>query len=358
MRADNKWLWVILVCLFGAMPIPVTALNWVDNLSPEAVANIVQLNERRAFDDFNQFVYRLYSSRKVSLTPAQRAVLGKFLTNQAVDPQSRFIIHRLLGIYARLKYAGEARRLLHKTMVLPVYQGDGLERKSANYKKLETLIVETATEFRLKVRTLSDNSIEISLNARGRFEGELLSLETSFDVPPVANEPWRIPELNREVKRLALTQLGDRWYGHGLHKKSALIMSLFALRVIKEEKLKLHNRLSVSVYNHTRAEPIEPKPYRLALEQNCADSGQETAALSERSRWVGVLDRLLTQYSSTGSGSQRRLTAGGANCTELRLSKSTSEFESKDIDGFLSDFQLVTEALLRLGQMKGLNRLK
>lgn len=344
---------VQLSCLLAFLPmIPSMSLaqERVSNLSVDTVASIVETYDRRAFDDFNHFVFTVYSKSPTLFNQEQHKALGDFLTNKPVDPQRRFIIHRLLGVYSRLKYGGEARRLLQQFMLLPIYENDGVKPVRPEYRKFEKLLLKTAKQFKLKTQK-QDGGVQISLLGKGRFRGETLRVASRIDVPQIDHDLWVGQDGLKSIEPLQLTQLENSWYGHGLRRKSALVLSLFAMRVIKEEKLKQFNRLTLSVGSNAESASIKPKHSQIVLEGSCGvEPGRQI--VGQATRWSTVLREITNEYAATNAN--RRLTRFNPDCLELALSSGVSGRESKSIDVFLSDLQFLSETFLHLQQLKGL----
>lgn len=219
-----------------------------NNLSAATINVLIKRYERQSFKNFNAFVFEIYQSNKHLLTSKQTRALGRFIANQAVEPKERFIIHRLLGLYTRFKYGGEARRLLAKMVAIPTYEQPGVKQhKNPNFIKMQKLMAKTAKKFGLAYRNIDGRIYEVGLRSRGKMRGELIALHAHADVVPVNPDQWRL-ENGQQLDPFKLTQVNDRWYGRGTQDdKNGIVAVLFAMRVIKEEKVKLFNEFKLLI---------------------------------------------------------------------------------------------------------------
>lgn len=322
----------------------------VDNISAENVQKITERYGRQPFPNFNAFVFEVYQTSKSIFDAKQHEAIGKFIANRQVSPQERFIIHRLLGIYTRLKYGGEARRLLAKLVAIPTFRVEGVEQhENPSFIKMQKVIAATAKEFNLGYRNIDDRVYEISLRSKGRFNGQLIGLHAHADVVPVNPEQWLLKDGTR-LDPFKMTQINDRWYGRGTQDdKNGIVAVMFAMRIIKEERVSLFNefKLLIDTTEETSSTAIpyylerNPTPdYNIALDGDypvvIAEKGFAVVSTVFPVRAVDVDDEGLgVVVSMTGGLAYNQIAAN----SRVRIETNDARGLSEKINALADDFE-------------------
>jgi len=157
---------------------------------------------------------------------------GKPLT----DDQLTNAAH-LLGLYARIKYGKEALQTLTELVAIPTFEVEGLPQyENPAFQRMGRTLEDLAERFDLAFRNVDGRVYEISL---GEPQGELIGLHAHADVVPVNPELWVLEDGTR-LDPFAVTRIGNRLYGRGTQDdKNGIVVTLYAMRVIKEESLPL-----------------------------------------------------------------------------------------------------------------------
>lgn len=233
---------------FGAVKAKLPSQNKVENISAENLDIILERYGRQPFKNFDAFVFEVYQSSKSVFSKRQHSAISKFIANRAVRPDERFIIHRLLGVYTRLKYGGEARRLLADLVAVPTFRIEGTKQhENPHFIEMQKIIASTARKFGLNYRNVDGRVYEVSLRSEGNFNGELIGLHAHADVVPANPEQWVLAD-GTKLNPFKMTQIGDRWYGRGTQDdKNGIVAVLFAMRILKEERVQLFNEFKLLI---------------------------------------------------------------------------------------------------------------
>ncbi|MFT6724731.1 MAG: hypothetical protein ACJARN_001598, partial [Arenicella sp.] len=141
---------VVLGFNLGSLPESLAQSPRVDNLSAETLTKILDRYRGKPYDSFSFFALDVYSTGQRLFTEEQHKAIGEFAANKRLKPQEALLVYRLLGVYARLKYGGEARRMLAKLVSIPSVRQVGLEsHKNVNFIRLQKTVAAYAKEFKL-----------------------------------------------------------------------------------------------------------------------------------------------------------------------------------------------------------------
>lgn len=242
------------------------------NITPQQSAEILKTYNAASVTDFHQFLSELGKSdlaKKAEISPAIGAYLGK--KNLTAEQQNE--IYRLLGLYTRVKYSAAATETLRELVEIPTYRKDGVEQHdNPEFIKIAAKIKSLAESFGLKFRNIDNRVYEISLDGSG---DEVVGIHAHADVVPVTPENWVLKDGTR-LDPFKITLIGDRMYGRGTEDdKNGIVVTLYAMKVIKEEKLPLvrNFKLLVDTTEETTGDAIpyyferNPTPnYNLALD--------------------------------------------------------------------------------------------
>ncbi|MDD1001442.1 dipeptidase [Pseudomonas sp. TNT2022 ID642] len=242
------------------------------NITPQQSAEILKTYSAAKATDFRQFLGSLGKS-DLAKTADIGSAIGAYLDNKSLTAEQQNEIYRLLGIYTRVKYSAAATETLRELVEIPTYRKDGVEQHdNPEFTKIAAKIQSLAESFNLKFRNIDNRVYEISLDGSG---DEVVGINAHADVVPVTPENWVLKDGTR-LDPFKITLIGDRMYGRGTEDdKNGIVVTLYAMKVIKEEKLPLvrNFKLLVDTTEETTGDAIpyyferNPTPnYNLALD--------------------------------------------------------------------------------------------
>ncbi|MBA4288466.1 MAG: dipeptidase [Pseudomonas sp.] len=242
------------------------------NITPQQSAEILKSFSADTTTDFRQFLGSVAKSdlaKTASIGPA----IGAFLDSKTLTAEQQNEIYRLLGIYARVKYSAAATETLRELVEIPTFRKDGVaQHDNPEFIKIAEKIKDLAKSFNLNFRNIDNRVYEISLEGSG---DEVVGIHAHADVVPVTPENWVLKDGTR-LDPFKITLIGDRMYGRGTEDdKNGIVVTMYAMKVIKEEKLQLARnfKLLVDTTEETTGDAIpyyferNPTPnYNLALD--------------------------------------------------------------------------------------------
>ena len=242
------------------------------NITAQQSAEILKTFKAESATDFRQFLGSLAKSdlaKTANISPA----IGTFLDNKTLTAEQQNEIYRLLGIYARVKYSAAATETLRELVEIPTFRKDGVaQHDNPEFIKIAEKIKALAQSFNLNFRNIDNRVYEISLDGSG---DEVVGIHAHADVVPVTPENWVLKDGTR-LDPFKITLIGDRMYGRGTEDdKNGIVVTMYAMKVIKEEKLPLARnfKLLVDTTEETTGDAIpyyferNPTPnYNLALD--------------------------------------------------------------------------------------------
>ncbi|RDL14262.1 dipeptidase [Pseudomonas jessenii] len=242
------------------------------NITPQQSAEILKSFSADTTTDFRQFLGSVAKSdlaKTASIGPA----ISAFLDNKTLTAEQQNEIYRLLGIYARVKYSAAATETLRELVEIPTFRKDGVaQHDNPEFIKIAEKIKDLAKSFNLNFRNIDNRVYEISLDGSG---DEVVGIHAHADVVPVTPENWVLKDGTR-LDPFKITLIGDRMYGRGTEDdKNGIVVTMYAMKVIKEEKLPLARnfKLLVDTTEETTGDAIpyyferNPTPnYNLALD--------------------------------------------------------------------------------------------
>jgi len=242
------------------------------NITPEQSATILKTFSDASATDFRQFLTSL-AKTDLAKTDDLGAAISAFLDNKALSADQQNEIHRLLGLYARVKYGKAATETLRELVAIPTFRVDGVDQHdNPEFIRIADKIKSLAQAFNLNFRNIDNRVYEISLEGTG---DEVVGIHAHADVVPVTPENW-VLEDGTKLDPFKVTLIGDRMYGRGTEDdKNGIVVALYAMKVIKEEKLPLARnfKLLVDTTEETSGDAIpyyfehNPTPnYNLALD--------------------------------------------------------------------------------------------
>ncbi|MEO6679082.1 MAG: dipeptidase [Pseudomonas sp.] len=242
------------------------------NITPQQSATLLKTFNDSSVTDFRQFLGSVAKSdlaKTANLGPA----ISTFLDNKTLSAEQQNEINRLLGIYTRVKYGSAATETLRELVAIPTFQVDGVaQHDNPEFIKIADKIKSLAQAFNLNFRNIDNRVYEISLEGSG---DEVVGIHAHADVVPVTPENWVLKD-GTKLDPFKVTLIGDRMYGRGTEDdKNGIVVAMYAMKVIKEEKLPLARnfKLLVDTTEETTGDAIpyyfehNPTPnYNLALD--------------------------------------------------------------------------------------------
>ncbi|MGF6330811.1 putative dipeptidase [Pseudomonas sp. BS3782 TE3695] len=242
------------------------------NITPQQSATILKTFSDTSVADFRQFLGRLAKSDLAHASDLGPAI-SAFQGNKPLTAEQQNEIHRLLGLYARVKYGNAATETLRELVAIPTFRVDGVaQHDNPEFIKIADKLKGLAQAFNLSFRNIDNRVYEISLAGNG---DEVVGIHAHADVVPVTPENWVLKDGTR-LDPFKVTLVGDRLYGRGTEDdKNGIVVALYAMKIIKEEKLPLARnfKLLVDTTEETTGDAIpyyfehNPTPnYNLALD--------------------------------------------------------------------------------------------
>nr|WP_314551319.1 dipeptidase [uncultured Pseudomonas sp.] len=257
--------------LFAASLSAVATPAFANISADQSTAILKQFNET-SVTDFRGFLGTLAQGELGKAADTGPAI-SAFVGNKPLSAEQQNEINRLLGIYTRVKYGKAALETLRELVEVPTFNVDGLPQyKNPEFLKIAAKIEALAKSFNLNFRNVDNRVYEISLEGSG---DEVVGVHAHADVVPVTPENWVLQD-GTKLDPFKVTLIGDRMYGRGTEDdKNGIVVAMYAMKVIKEEKLPLARtfKLLVDTTEETAGDAIpyyferNPVPqYNLALD--------------------------------------------------------------------------------------------
>jgi len=296
------------------------------NITPQQSAVILKSFSDASVTDFRQFLGSLAKS-DIAKVDNLGATISAFLGNKTLTAEQQNEIHRLLGLYTRVKYGSAATETLRELVAIPTFSVDGVaQHENPEFIKIADKIKSLAQAFNLNFRNVDNRVYEVSLEGAG---DEVVGIHAHADVVPVTPENWVLPD-GTKLDPFKVTLIGDRMYGRGTEDdKNGIVVSLYAMKVIKEEKLPLARnfKLLIDTTEETSGDAIpyyferNPTPnYNLALD------GGYPVVIAEKG------------YGTVMANFARRTAEGnGAEITSMTGGMATNQIPSKSVVTLVTD---------------------
>lgn len=296
------------------------------NISEQQSQVILKTFSTAPATDFRQFLGQLGKSDLAKADKLSPAITA-FLDNKTLSAEQQNEIHRLLGIYARLKYAAAATETLRELVAIPTFQVEGVPQdQNPEFVKIADKIKSLADAFNLSFRNIDNRVYEISLEGAG---SEVVGIHAHADVVPVTLENWVLKD-GTKLDPFKVTLIGDRMYGRGTEDdKNGIVVALYAMKVIKEEKLPLARnfKLLIDTTEETTGDAI---PYYFARnptpEYNLALDGGYPVVIAEKG--YGTVMATFAKRPAEGAGAEITAITGGM---------ATNQIPSKSVATLVSD---------------------
>lgn len=287
------------------------------NISPQqSTAILINLSETSP-TDFREFL------RQVGINnPAMDSDLGPtisgFLDGKALSTEQQNQIHRLLGLYARLKYGNAALQTLSELVAIPTFRVEGVaQHDNPEFIRIGNTLRDLAELFNLTFRNIDNRVYEISLNGAG---DEVVGLHAHADVVPANPKNWVLDD-GTQLDPFKVTQIGNRLYGRGTEDdKNGIVVALYAMRVIQEERLPLARNFKLlidtteEIAGNAIAYYFERNPtpsYNLALD------GGYPVVIAEKG--YGTVTASFARRNAQGDGAEILSMTGGLAANQIPL---------------------------------------
>jgi predicted dipeptidase len=296
------------------------------NITPDQSAAILKSFNETSVTDFRGFLGTL-AKGDLGKTSDVGPAISAFLDNKTLSADQQNEINRLLGIYTRVKYGKAATETLRELVEIPTFNVDGLPQyKNPEFLKIAGKIQDLAKAFNLNFRNVDNRVYEISLEGSG---DEVVGIHAHADVVPVTPENWVLKD-GTKLDPFKVTLIGDRMYGRGTEDdKNGIVVAMYAMKVIKEEKLPLARtfKLLVDTTEETSGDAIpyyfehNPTPqYNLALD------GGYPVVIAEKG--YGTVMATFPRRKGEGKGAEIISMTGGM---------ATNQIPSASVATFVSD---------------------
>ncbi len=296
------------------------------NITPDQSTAILKRFNETSVTDFRGFLDTL-AKGDLGKTGDVGPAISAFLGDQSLSADQQNEINRLLGIYTRVKYGKAATETLRELVEIPTFNVDGLPQyKNPEFIKIAGKIQDLAKAFNLNFRNIDNRVYEITLEGSG---DEVVGIHAHADVVPVTPENWVLKD-GTKLDPFKVTLIGDRMYGRGTEDdKNGIVVALYAMKVIKEEKLPLARnfKLLVDTTEETSGDAIpyyfekNPTPqYNLALD------GGYPVVIAEKG--YGTVMATFPRRKGEGKGAEIISMTGGM---------ATNQIPSASVATFVSD---------------------
>ncbi|MGE7816221.1 dipeptidase [Pseudomonas sivasensis] len=296
------------------------------NITPQQSTAILESFNETSVTDFRGFLSTL-AKGDLGKTADVGPAISVFLDNQTLTADQQNEIHRLLGIYTRVKYGKAALETLRELVEIPTFNVDGVPQyKNPEFTRIADKLQALAKTFDLNFRNVDNRVYEISLAGSG---DEVVGIHAHADVVPVTPENWVLKD-GTKLDPFKVTLIGDRMYGRGTEDdKNGIVVAMYAMKVIKEEKLPLARnfKLLVDTTEETSGDAIpyyferNPTPqYNLALD------GGYPVVIAEKG--YGTVMATFPRRKGEGKGAEIIAMTGGM---------ATNQIPSASVATFISD---------------------
>jgi len=296
------------------------------NITAEQSTAILKHFGETPVSDFRGFLATLGKGDLGKTTDVGPAI-NAFLDNKTLSAEQQNEINRLLGIYTRIKYGKAALETLRELVEIPTFNVEGVPQyQNPEFLKIADKIQALAKAFNLNFRNIDNRVYEISLEGSG---DEVVGIHAHADVVPVTPENWVLKD-GTKLDPFKVTLIGERMYGRGTEDdKNGIVVAMYAMKVIKEEKLPLARqfKLLVDTTEETSGDAIpyyfehNPTPqYNLALD------GGYPVVIAEKG--YGTVMATFPRRKGDGSGAEIVAMTGGM---------ATNQIPSASVATFVTD---------------------
>jgi predicted dipeptidase len=286
-------------------------------ISPQQSTTILTHFSETPPTDFRGFLERLGMDNLPIGSDLGPAISG-FLGGKALSTEQQNQIHRLLGLYARLKYGDAALETLRELVAIPTFRVEGVaQHDNPEFIKIANTLKHLAESFNLAFRNIDNRVYEISLNGAG---DEVVGIHAHVDVVPANPQNWVLEDGTR-LDPFKVTQIGNRLYGRGTEDdKNGIVVALYAMKVIQEEQLPLARNFKLlidtteEIAGNAIAYYFERNPtphYNVALD------GGYPVVIAEKG--YGTVTASFARRNAEGDGAEILSLTGGLAANQIPL---------------------------------------
>lgn len=230
-------------CLGLALILVMVAPPGLANLDREQIEDLVAAFETAPPENFESFLERLSGSPLAD--PQILTAIDSYQQQSMAEDGRAQTMYRLLGLYTRLRYGAEAQATLAQLVAIPTFRQDGVpQHENPAFLQFATELELLATRFGLQFRNVDNRVYEVTLPGA---DPALVAFHAHADVVPANPDLWVLDD-GTQLDPFQVTPIGDRLYGRGTEDdKNGIVVSLYAMRVIKEENLALSRTLRLLV---------------------------------------------------------------------------------------------------------------
>lgn len=301
---------------FGLAGVASASLN---NEQAHAIVAYLSDSEPASFIAFLSDVQSLSSVQGAGVS----ALLEAYQDGVELDADQDAMLLRLLGLYARVKYADAALQTLSEFVAIPTFDVESVPAyENPEFLRFAKKLASVAESFGLKFRNIDDRIYEISL---GEEIGERIGVHAHADVVPVNPALW-VLEDGTQLDPFVVTQIGERLYGRGTEDdKNGIVVLMYAMRVVQDEQLPLlrHFKLLVDTREEIGGDAM---PYYFERnpipDYNIALDGSYPVVIAEKGG--GTVMASFPVRVATGEGAQIVELTGGLATNQIPASTTVS----------------------------------
>jgi predicted dipeptidase len=302
---------LMLACL---SPITLPALA---NIPPQQSTAILKTFGDTSATDFRQFLEQI-GGTELAKNDDLDAAIRAFLDNTPLLAEQQNQIHRLLGLYARIKYGNAAIETLGQLVAIPTFQVDGVAQyDNPEFIRIAEKLQGLAHSFNLNFRNIDNRVYEVSLEGAG---DEVVGIHAHADVVPADPQSWVLEDGTR-LDPFKVTLIGNRLYGRGTEDdKNGIVVALYAMKIIKEEQLPLLRSFKLLI---DTTEEIAGDAIRYYFERNPTPSynvaldGGYPVVIAEKG--YGTVMATFARRNAEGTGAEITAMTGGLAANQIPL---------------------------------------
>lgn len=330
-----RYFLIVLVVGFGMDQV------WSANtvaIDTRIAAAITKDLSQQEWQDFRHFLKALNNKKSYR---AYASIISRYLAGESLASEQEATIYRLLGIYTKLRYGGEAMAMLRDLVAIPTFKVEGQPQyQNPNIIKIGKEFEKIAAKFNLSFKNIDNRVFEVTLPGKNN---SLIGIHAHVDVVPVNKALWVLKD-GTKLDPFTVKTIANRMYGRGTEDdKNGIIAALYAMKVIKEEKISLWQtiRLIIDTTEETGAGAIAyylerrpTPPYNLALD------GSYPVVIAEKG--YGVVMAEFPVRKATGSGAKITALTGGLATNQIPQS-ATATLHADNVKQLQKDIEKLAQ---------------
>ena len=287
-------------------------------IDKESAAKIVSTySDKKKFtkekiQDFTDFLSAISQNKNYQ---QYSPFIDSYLTEKSLSQDNQKIIFRLLGLYTSIKYGDQAIELLKTLVNFPTFKPKKIDQhNNPSMIKMGKKLADVAKEFNLHFKNIDNRVFEITLGGEKK---DVIAVHAHGDVLPANKDLWQLED-GTQLDPFTVTTIGNRMYGRGTEDdKNGIVVSLFAMKVIREENLPRLNTLRLLV--DTTEESGSSIPYYLSKyptpPYNLALDGSYPIVIAEKG--YGVVMANFPVRKGRGTGAEIISLTGGLATNQI-----------------------------------------